>query len=121
MEKKKRSNTVVVRLSDEELAALNRDVALTGCSREQYLRLTMMMYRPKAKPPADFAGVLRELSRIGNNLNQIARKANETGAIDAEDYWRNAAELQEVTSRLIREVTAPVREKNTPEGKEVTD
>lgn len=120
MEKRKRNKTVVVRLFDEELEALNRDVAMTGCSREQYLRLTMMMYRPKAKPPADFAGVLRELSRIGNNLNQIARKANAAGVIDAEDYWRNSAELQEVTSKLIREVTSPVREDNAPDGKEVT-
>ena len=64
MEKRKRDKTVVVRLYDEELAALNRDVAKTGCSREQYLRLTMMMYRPREKPPADFAGVLKELSRI---------------------------------------------------------
>ena len=120
MEKAKRTNRVVVRLSNEELDALNRDVARTGCSREQYLRLTMMLYRPKEKPPADFASVLRELSRIGNNLNQIARKANETGSIDAEEYRKNAADLQEVTSRLIREVTSPVREKKTPDGKGVT-
>ena len=121
MEKRKRDKTVVVRLYDEELAALNRDVAKTGCSREQFLRLTMMMYRPREKPPADCAGGLKELSRIGTNLNQIARKANASGAIDAEDYWRNSAELQEVTSRLIREVTAPVKEEKAPDGKEVTD
>ena len=120
MEKKQRTNRVVVHLTDDELDALNRDVARTGCSREQYLRFTMMLYRPKEKPPADFAPVLRELSRIGNNLNQIARKANETGSIDTEEYRKNAADLQEVTSRLIREVTSPVSEKKTSDGREVT-
>ena len=107
MEKTKRNNRVVFRLSDAELDALNRDVAKTGFSREEYLRLIVRMIRPRERPPADFPAVLRELSRIGNNLNQIARKANETGDINAEEYRICASELQETTSRLIREVTSP--------------
>lgn len=106
MEKVTRNNRVVFRLSDAELAALNRDVKKTGFSREEYLRIVTKMIRPKERPPADFASVLRELSRIGNNLNQIARKANEAGSIDVVEYRRNAAELQDVMSQLIREVTS---------------
>ena len=105
MEKVTRSNRVVFRLSDAELAALNREVSKTSFSREEYLRIVTKMIRPKERPPADFASVLRELSRIGINLNQIARKANETGNSDEKEYCRNAAELQEVMSQLIREVT----------------
>ena len=106
MEKVTRSNRIVFRLSDAELTALNREVSKTSFSREEYLRIVTKMIRPKERPPADFALVLRELSRIGNNLNQIARKANESGNIDEKEYRRNAAELQEVMSQLIREVTS---------------
>jgi len=36
----------------------------------------------KELPPKDWAELVRELSTIGNNINQIARVANTVGTVD---------------------------------------
>ena len=39
-------------------------------------RLLLRSYEPKEKPDGRFYDAMRELSAIGNNINQLARKAN---------------------------------------------
>ena len=48
-------------------------------------------YEPKEKPDDRFYDVMRELSAIGNNINQLAAKANTLGFIDA-PMLKNEAE-----------------------------
>lgn len=40
-------------------------------------------YEPKEKPDGRFYEAMRQLSAIGNNINQLALKANALGFIDA--------------------------------------
>lgn len=40
-------------------------------------------YEPREKPDERFYDVMRELSAIGNNINQLAAKANTLGFADA--------------------------------------
>ena len=40
-------------------------------------------YEPKEKPDARFYKAMRQLSAIGNNINQLTVKANALGFIDA--------------------------------------
>ena len=47
------------------------------------IRLLIRGYEPKEKPDDRFYDVMRELSSIGNNINQLAAKANTLGFIDA--------------------------------------
>jgi len=40
-------------------------------------------YKPKEKPDDRFYEAMRQLSSIGNNINQLAAKAHSLGFIDA--------------------------------------
>ena len=46
------------------------------------IRLLLKGYEPREKPDERFYDVMRELSAIGNNINQLAAKANALNFID---------------------------------------
>ena len=51
--------------------------AKKACLTEAALiRLLIRGYEPREKPDERFYDAMRELSAIGNNINQLARKAN---------------------------------------------
>ena len=51
--------------------------AKKACLTEAALiRLLLRGYEPREKPDERFYDAMRELSAIGNNINQLARKAN---------------------------------------------
>ena len=87
---------LTLRLNEAEYAHLKKQAELSGLKIEPMLRRLITGVQLKPKPSAEYAALVRELSAIGNNLNQIA-------------YWANArksvseAELQEAI-RLIRSV-----------------
>ena len=47
------------------------------------IRLLLRGYEPREKPDERFYDVMRELSAIGNNINQLAAKANALNFVDA--------------------------------------
>lgn len=102
---RKRSHDLHLRLNDDELERLNIAVAKTGLSREAYLRKLIAGQQPKELPPPDFRPMMRQLYYCGNNLNQIARKANALNMIDAQRY-EEAAELFRKTVTEINKALA---------------
>lgn len=72
----RRTRKATVRLTEEELARLKEAARRAGWSQEAYLRALIGGIDPRPKPPPDYLAMTRELHAIGNNLNQIARKAH---------------------------------------------
>ena len=99
----KRTKKIDLRLSEDEMQKLNADVALSGLSREKYLRALIEYRTVKAMPPMDLIDILRSLQRISNNMNQIARKAHALNFVDTDAYWENV-DLLKSTMRELREV-----------------
>lgn len=60
--------------------AANKGVSLSELIRS---RLDGLRLRPRCEPPQVDPGLLRELARIGNNLNQLARAANRQDPVTA--------------------------------------
>lgn len=79
---RKRNVQVLFRLNDEEAAYLYGLVEKSGCSKEALLRSMLMGYRLCEKPDPEFYQIMRELSAIGNRINQLAAKANALDFID---------------------------------------
>lgn len=98
----RRKIKIDLRLSEDEAALLNDDVARSGLSREAYLRALMRKMPLKERPPMEFVEVLRSLDRIGGNLNQIAKVANAKGFVDTAAYWENERLLEEQIGKMIR-------------------
>ena len=98
----KRNIQILFRLSEEEYKKLAEKVRKSGLKREVYIRSVLDGYKLKEQPSVDFFKVLKALDSIGNNMNQIAARANSTGKIYAEEYQKNADELNDVINELFR-------------------
>ena len=70
-------------LSEKEYSELNRKAKIAGLPKSTVIRMLLCNYEPKEKPDARFYKAMRQLSAIGNNINQLAVKANTLGFIDA--------------------------------------
>ena len=79
---RKRNVQVLFRLNDEEAAYLYELVEKSGHSKEALLRSMLMGYRLCEKPDPEFYKIMRELSAIGNRINQLAAKANALNFVD---------------------------------------
>lgn len=91
-----RANHVSVWLNDRELAYLKRLSEKSGLKVDPLIRALIIGQEIRAKPPEEYRLILRELSAIGNNINQIARAANKSGNIGEEDIRRAAAMLNDL-------------------------
>lgn len=78
-----RNIEIKVRLNRKEAEALNKKVKKSRISREAYLRHLINGVVPQDAPPPEYFDFMRELHRVGNNLNQIAQKAHVLNVIDA--------------------------------------
>jgi len=101
---RKRTHDLHLRLNDDELEKLNVAVAKTGLSREAYLRDLIVGQQPKELPPPDFRPMMRQLYYCGNNLNQIARKANALNMIDAQHYEEIVELFRQTVIRINKAV-----------------
>ena len=66
-------------LTKEEAAELKHKAQCTCLTEVGVIRYLIMGYQPKQKPDERFFEAMRELSAIGNNINQLAAKANSLG------------------------------------------
>ena len=82
IENRKRNIPVRVWFSEKEYAELNRKAKIAGLPKSTVIRMLLCNYEPKEKPDARFYEAMRQLSAIGNNINQLAMKANALGFID---------------------------------------
>jgi hypothetical protein len=62
----------------------------TGLSREAYIRSILLGSVPREKPDDRFYAVMRDLSGIANNANQLARAAAAFGVVDTRRLQREA-------------------------------
>ena len=92
---RKRNIPIRVWLSKSENAELSRKAKITGLPKSTVIRLLLNNYEPKEKPDTRFYEAMRQLSAIGNNINQIARSVN-AGIAKAEDAGRGLYLLEQV-------------------------
>lgn len=96
------AKSILLRLTAEEYAHLKATADAAGLKLEPMLRQLILGVELRPRPPDEYTALLRELSAIGNNVNQIA-------------YWVNArkyisnSEIQEAAA-LVREAFALVKE-----------
>ena len=79
---RKRNVQILFRLNEEEAQYLYELVRKSGRSKEALLRSMVKGYRLCEKPDPEFYQIMRELSAIGNRINQRAAKAKALDFID---------------------------------------
>lgn len=98
-----RNNRIDIMLSDEEYAKLKSDVSRAKISQADYIRRLILNKRIREKPDDRFYEVMFQLTHIGNNLNQIAHKANYLNEIDKDYYEKEAKNWCEFMNKVKKE------------------
>lgn len=93
--------------SREETQMLQKKAKKACLSEAGLIRLLLKGYEPKEKPDDRFYDVMRELSSIGNNINQLAAKANSLGFIDAPMLKAEAVKWTKFQSEIERAYLKP--------------
>ena len=102
-----RNIEIKVRLNRKEAEALNKKVKKSRISREAYLRHLINGVVPQDAPPPEYFDFMRELHRVGNNLNQIAQKAHVLNVIDTPPYDAAESEFEKVVRDITEAVILP--------------
>lgn len=103
----KRIIEIKVRLDPKEADNLNKRVKRSGLSREAYIRQLLNGLVPRDAPPPDYYSMMRELYRIGNNLNQVAQKAHALNFIDSRRYDEGLREFEQAVKNITEAVVLP--------------
>ena len=98
---------ILFRLNRKEAEALDKKVKKSGLSREAYLRHLISGVVPRDAPPPDYFSMMRELHRIGNNLNQIAQKAHILNVLDVQRYDRDMRMFEDTVKKMTEAVVLP--------------
>ena len=112
---RKRDIPFLFRLSQEEAEAFRRRVQKSGLSQEAFVRQAIRGKRPRDAPLPDYYAMMRELYRIGNNLNQIAQKAHVLKVIDVQRYDAGMRQFEEAV-RVITEAVVLPEEASLPKA-----
>ena len=96
---RERNHFVGLWLDEKEYGHLQKQCSVTGFSASALIRKLIAGVQLRPRPPGEYTKLLRELSAIGNNINQIAYWANarksihEAEIVDAVQLVRKAWEL----------------------------
>ena len=90
-------------LTKEEVDLLNEKVKKSNMNQSDFIRNAITNIIVKEKPDERFYNSIRNLRVISNNLNQIAKKANSLGFIDAKNYKKEVEKMDMFIDELRKE------------------
>ena len=104
---RKRNIQKIVRFSRDEAQDLQKKAKKACLSEAGLIRLLLRGYEPREKPDERFYDVMRELFSIGNNINQLAVKANALGFVDAPQLKKEAERWHKFQADIERTYLRP--------------
>ncbi len=81
-------------LNETEFNHLEKQAKISGLKKEPFIRKLIMNTEIRPRPPDEYVKLLRELSAIGNNVNQLAHKANGIGVIHIDEVRKMREALE---------------------------
>lgn len=102
-ESEKRTEQVNSRYTLAERLALEKQAQAAGMSLAEYQCRRTLGHIVKAAPSPVSAELVREINRVGVNLNQVQKTLNATSAL-RHDTDRIMAKLEEVIDRLLADM-----------------
>lgn len=99
-------------LNREEAMLLRKKAKKVGFTESELIRNLILGFEPKEKPDDRFYETMNEMKAIGNNLNQIARKANTLNFIDYPFYEKEAKKWNRFMISIKKEYLLSEKNKN---------
>lgn len=95
-----RKKQILLRLSEKEYAHLKEQATLAGLKIEPFLRNLISGVKMKSRPKEEWAELIRQISAVGNNINQIAHRANIHGLTDKQTLFNVQQELAKIWQKM---------------------
>ena len=102
---KTRTTEMHIRLTPEEKETLTEKANKARLSREEFCRRILNGATVKEAPSADVRQLLRQMRRIGGNLNQLLDRANTVGFIDTVQLKKDLADLRKAQEVIVEAYT----------------
>ena len=96
-----RTRRFELRLTDSEYEALTKKAQAAGISISAFIRKAINRCEIKAASPADLPMFIREIRRVGINIDQILMIANARGLLDVPQLRKAMADLRDVEKLVI--------------------
>ena len=93
--------------SRDEAQDLQKKAKKTCLTEAALERLLVRGYEPKERPDQRFYDVMRQLSSIGNNINQLAAQANSLSFVDAKKLQKEAERWHKFQADVERQFLRP--------------
>lgn len=106
-----RKHEIKVRLSDEELAALDAKVKDSLLCRESYIRTVLAEEDYYIRPDPITQELLMQLRRLGNNFNQLLLQANTMKFINVPEINKITREIYECRREILEAYRKPGKKK----------
>ena len=105
------NHQVNIRVNEAEYAKIQASARIMGFTVPKYCKHLVMQSKLKEPKLADeeYHKIIVDLSRIGNNINQIARQLNQSKSEVAEEEWLAVKEQLEGLDREVAEVWQRLR------------
>lgn len=97
------------RLNSEENQVLKQKAQMCCLTDSALVRMLILGFHPKPKPEKEFYTALRNLSSIGNSINQLTAKANSLGFIDVPRLNKELKSLEKLKDDLYEKYLKPDR------------
>lgn len=105
------NHQVNIRVNEAEYAKIQASARIMGLTVPKYCKHLVMQSKLKEPKLADeeYHKIIVDVSRIGNNINQIARQLNQSKSEVAEEEWFAVKEQLEGLDREVAEVWQRLR------------
>ncbi len=97
---RKREHAFILRLNNDEMHHLKKQVEKSGLSREVYVRKLVIGREVRERPQQDCVDLLKEVRKQGHLLAAVAQDALERGGVSAD----HVDELRQTYKELLSEV-----------------
>ena len=102
---RKRTHGLLVYFSETELAELQRKSAESGLSCSAFIRRAVAGKDVKQVPPADIPILIRDIRRVGHNVNPLLTIANATHLLDAPQMRKVLAQTYLAADAVVKAYT----------------
>ena len=96
-----------IRFTRGELDALTKKARKSGFSREGFSRRILNGVVVKEAPPAEVPLLIREVRRVGYNIDQLLKRANSIGLLDVPQLRKALEDNRAVEKMIVDTYTTP--------------
>lgn len=101
----KRTQEIKIRFTEAELADINEKAKTAGLSREAYCRYVLRGATVKQAPSPDIPILIRDIRRVGSNVDQLLKIANATHLLDAPQMRKVLAHTYLAVDAVVKAYT----------------